>query len=98
MPPGHWYGRFSRPEVDYLRNYNSLLTEYMRAIGGLDLAVDLEPPRDLFVQVRVLQELGEVELPSGPVTLSKDHILLLRRTDVESFVRQGLLEEVLSDD
>ena len=39
-------------------------------LGGLDLTVDLTPPKDLFIEVRIMQDFGAVMLPeSGEVHL-----------------------------
>jgi GINS complex subunit 1 len=55
---------------------------------------DLQPPKNLNIEVHVLKDVGEVMLPSGAgVTMTKGDRLLLRRSDVEQLIRQGLVEE-----
>jgi hypothetical protein len=92
--PESWSSRMSRGEHDYLRSYGDILTDYMKAVR-LDLTSDLQPPKHLYVLVRVKQALGEVALASGSfVKLTQGTTLLLRRSDVEQLVRRGALEEL----
>ena len=50
------------------------------------------PPRDLQVKVRVVRELGEVELSVGPTHLACGSVHSLPRQEVERFLRSGDLE------
>eukprot|EP01113_Clastostelium_recurvatum_P017367 TRINITY_DN2036_c0_g1_i1.p1 TRINITY_DN2036_c0_g1~~TRINITY_DN2036_c0_g1_i1.p1 ORF type:complete len:211 (+),score=19.71 TRINITY_DN2036_c0_g1_i1:42-635(+) len=86
----------SASEVEWFQGYDKLLAEYMGAID-LDLTVDLDrPPKDLFVEVRVLKEQGEIMLESGQaVNLIAHTTHYLRRTDVETLVRQGILAHIV---
>jgi GINS complex subunit 1 len=56
----------------------------------------MQPPKHLLVEVRVLEDYGDIMTSSGPVILKKDEYLLLRRTDVEHLIRQGVLQETAS--
>jgi GINS complex subunit 1 len=77
--------------LEYFQNYNKLLTSYNEAID-LDLTSDLEPPRDLFVEIRVLISCGELVTESGPVSLDQGSTHYLRRSDVEHLIRLGHVE------
>jgi len=81
----------SAHEQDYFHSYNNLITSYNEAIG-VDLASDLEPPRDLFVEIRVLKACGEIITESGPVSLDQGSTHYLRRSDVEHLIRLGHVE------
>jgi len=81
----------SAHEKDYFHNYNQLITKYNEAVG-VDLASDLEPPRDLFVEIRVLTACGEIITESGPVSLDQGSTHFLRRSDVEHLIRLGHVE------
>jgi len=85
----------SAAEHDYFNNYNALLAEYNDSIG-VDLASDMEPPSDLLLLVRVIKESGEVMTETGPVALNIGSTHYLRRTDVEKYVREGIVEHVHS--
>ncbi len=53
-----------------------------------------KPPKDLHVEVRVKESLGEVMTSSGPVMLSQDTVTYLPREDVEQYIREGKLEHI----
>ncbi len=74
--------------------YDRCLGNYMRSFPELDLTTDLHPPKDLFIEVRVLQDCGEIMTDNGAVTLEKNSTHFLRRTDVEPFIRQGMLAQL----
>ncbi len=61
----------------------------------MDLTVDLQPPKGLFISVQILKDLGEVILgESGPVKLVKNQRIDLRRGDADHLIRQGKAKEV----
>ncbi|KAF4029665.1 GINS complex protein [Phytophthora infestans] len=80
-------------EVQFFNQYDQLLTDYM-ADFELDLSADMKPPKDLYVEVRVLRDCGEVMTESGLVNLEAHSQHFLRRVDVEQLIRQGLLEQI----
>jgi GINS complex subunit 1 len=53
------------------------------------------PPKDPYIQVRVLEDIGEVSLGDHSVSLTKNSLHFLRHTDAEQFISQGLMEEFL---
>ena len=62
----------------------------------MDLTLDQTPPKDLFVEIRVKKDLGEFELAeSGTVNLQKNTTHLLRRSEVEHLIQQGVVSECL---
>ncbi|RLN06062.1 hypothetical protein BBJ28_00017166 [Nothophytophthora sp. Chile5] len=79
--------------MQFFNAYDQLLTDYM-ADFELDLSADLKPPKDLYVEVRVLRDCGEVMTESGLVNLDAHSTHFLRRVDVEQLIRQGLLEQI----
>ena len=81
----------STAEQDYFNDYNRLLSEYQEAID-VDLTADLEPPQDLMVEIRVLQNCGEIITENGPVSLDGGSTHYLRRSDVEHLIRHGKVE------
>eukprot|EP00605_Chrysophyceae_sp_TOSAG23-4_P000809 GSChrysophyteH1.ASY1.ANO1.899.1 assembled CDS len=78
-------------EEAYFNDYNDLLADYFEKID-LDLAADLEPPRDLMVEIRVLQNCGEIITENGSVSLDKGSTHFLRRSDIEHLIRLGKVE------
>lgn len=80
-------------EVQFFNAYDQLLTDYM-ADFELDLSADMKPPKDLYIEVRVLRDCGEVMTENGLVNLEAHSQHFLRRVDVEQLIRQGLLEQI----
>jgi GINS complex subunit 1 len=81
----------STNEQDYFHDYNKLLTSYNEAID-VDLTADLEPPKELMVEIRVLISCGEIITESGPVSLDQGSTHYLRRSEVEHLIRLGKVE------
>lgn len=98
--PEHIKEKLSPPEITYYHAYIEAIDEYNKSIGGaafaLDLTVDMQPPKDLFIEVRVKVDYGSVVLPeSGEVNLAKGTTHLLRRTEVDHLIKKGIVDEVI---
>lgn len=58
--------------------------------------VDLAPPKELFIEVRIKKDYGAVVLPeSGEVHLQKNTVHLLRRSEVDHLLKQGVVAEII---
>ena len=55
----------SPEEEEYARAYSELLAAYKGRWTDVDLTGSLEPPRDLFIDVRVLKDAGEIQTEYG---------------------------------
>lgn len=55
----------SPEEAEYARQYSDLLAAYKGQWTDIDLTGSLEPPRDLFIDVRVLKDAGEIQTEYG---------------------------------
>jgi GINS complex subunit 1 len=60
----------SPEEEEYVRQYSDLLAAYKGQWTDIDLTGSLEPPRDLFIDVRVLKDAGEIQTEYGYVIRS----------------------------
>eukprot|EP00039_Didymoeca_costata_P015117 m.252775 g.252775 ORF g.252775 m.252775 type:complete len:196 (+) comp16157_c0_seq9:149-736(+) len=80
-------------ERKFFTHYNRNLTNYMQAVG-VDVSADLHPPKDLFIEVRCLEDVGEIMTENGAIMLEKDTQHFLRRSDIEPLIRQGILKHV----
>lgn len=68
------------------------LLEVLDLVGG---GVEADPPKELFVTVRVLVDVGDVETVSGAkLGLTKGSQYFLAREDVENLVVQGYVEVI----
>ncbi|CAI9786990.1 unnamed protein product [Fraxinus pennsylvanica] len=85
--------KLSSSEKEYFKNHAATLQSYMSELD-LDLTVDMIPPKDPYIKVRVLDDIGEVVLSDQVATLARNAMLFLRRTDGEQYISQGLMEEL----
>lgn len=84
------------PELELFNKYNKVLAGYMRSVGS-DLTTDIAPPKCLYVEVRVLQDHGEIETAEGElVQLKRGTQHHLPRDLCEQLIMQGVLEHVTS--
>lgn len=60
----------SPEEEEYVRQYSDLLASYKGQWTDIDLTGSLEPPKDLFIDVRVLKDAGEIQTEYGYVKLT----------------------------
>ncbi|KAI9104540.1 DNA replication complex GINS protein PSF1 [Phlyctochytrium arcticum] len=84
----------SSAESDFMMAYAGIVGEYRGKFLEVDFGAAMIPPRDLFVEVRVVKECGEVMTENGAVRLVKDSQHYLRRTDVEHFITAGYLKHI----
>ena len=60
-----WGGSLSPQEEEYVRQYSDILAAYKGQWTDIDLTGSLEPPKDLFIDVRVLKDAGEIQTEYG---------------------------------
>ncbi|TAQ88319.1 hypothetical protein B7494_g3342 [Chlorociboria aeruginascens] len=84
----------SPEEEEYVRQYNDLLAAYKGQWTDIDLTGSLEPPRDLFIDVRVLKDAGEIQTEYGTINLTKNSQFYVRQGDVERLIAQGYLQKL----
>ncbi|KAI4103923.1 MAG: hypothetical protein LQ339_004040 [Xanthoria mediterranea] len=109
VPPGRQDGRgegsgmgsdsgnqssLSPEEEEYVRNYSDMLAAYKGQWTDIDLTGSLDPPRDLFIDVRVLKDAGEIQTEYGAINLSKNSQFYVRQGDVERLIAQGYLQKL----
>ncbi|KAK8196652.1 DNA replication protein psf1 [Zalaria obscura] len=84
----------SPEEEEYVRLYGDLLAAYKGQWTDIDLTGSLEPPKDLFIDVRVLKDAGEIQTEYGAITLTKNSQFYVRQGDVERLIQQGYLQKL----
>ncbi|TPX35509.1 hypothetical protein SmJEL517_g02115 [Synchytrium microbalum] len=84
----------SPTEIEFSQGYRNALMAYRAEFLDIDLTAAPVPPGDVFVEVRVLKDCGEVLTESGTIQLAKGTQHYVRRTDVEQFITQGYLKHV----
>ena len=102
--PDHIIEKLSESEVVYFKKYINNLDNYNKAISemigsdvsNIDLTVDFNPPKDLFIEVRVNKDFGTITLPeSGEVKLQKNSTHLLRRSEADHLIKRGIMSEIV---
>ncbi|KAK5115967.1 DNA replication protein psf1 [Meristemomyces frigidus] len=84
----------SAEEEQYMHQYSDLLAAYKGQWTDIDLTGSLEPPRDIFIDVRVLKDAGEIQTEYGSITLIKNSQIYVRQADVERLIQQGYLQKL----
>ncbi|KAI5289224.1 DNA replication protein psf1 [Ascosphaera aggregata] len=84
----------SPEEEEYFRLYNEMLIAYKGHWTDIDLTGSLEPPKELFVDVRVLKDAGEIQTEYGSINLTKNSQFFVRLGDVEHLIAQGYLQRL----
>ncbi|GIZ40262.1 hypothetical protein CKM354_000360900 [Cercospora kikuchii] len=84
----------SAEEEQYAHAYSTLLSAYKGQWSDIDLTGSLDPPRDIFIDVRVLKDAGEIQTEYGSINLTKNSQFYVRAGDVEGLVRQGYLQKL----
>ncbi|XP_062089818.1 uncharacterized protein LOC133796356 [Humulus lupulus] len=87
--------KLSHNEQKYFKKHSASLDTYMSKIE-LGLAVDMVPPKDPYIKVRVLDDIGEGILLSDNKTanFTPHSMHFLKRIDAEQFISRGLMEEL----
>jgi GINS complex subunit 1 len=67
---GEIKGTLSSEEEEYARGYNLLVAGLKGRWTDIELGGSLEPPKDLYVEVRVLKDAGEIQTEYGYISLS----------------------------
>jgi GINS complex subunit 1 len=81
-------------EKEFLEKYVELLTDYSADID-MDLTSDMQPPKDLFVEVRITKDDNQgFVLEDRTLQIRKNNVYYLKRTDAESLIQRGLAEQI----
>lgn len=85
----------STQEQEYIKEYSELITEIKSGkFSDIDLSGSLTPPSDVFIDVRVLKDAGEIQTEYGVFNLIKDSQFFVRQSDVERLIQQGYLQKI----
>lgn len=84
----------SPEEEDFVGRFDDLLGAVKGRWSDVDLGGSMQPPRELFVDVRVLRDAGEIQTEYGSITLTKNSQFYVRQGDVERLIQQGYLQKL----
>lgn len=87
-------------ELDYIRAHSALVSDLAKAYRSCSVALTGSlargPPKELYVQVRCVRELGEVVVGDQGATIrfEEGSRYFVKRADIEKLIEGGWLEEV----
>ncbi|KAJ0007923.1 hypothetical protein Pint_30074 [Pistacia integerrima] len=86
--------KLSHSEKEYFNRHSAALESYMSKMD-LDLNVDMVPPKDPYIKVRVLDDVGEgIVVSDKAANFARHSMHFLKRTDAEPYISRGLMEEL----
>lgn len=96
--PSHIEINMHRTEKQLFEKYEQLLSDYSADLE-MDLTSDLQPPKDIYIEVRVVKTDNDqdgIVLEDRILKLRKNHIYYLKRTDAEMLVQLGYAQQINS--
>ncbi|RKP02749.1 hypothetical protein CXG81DRAFT_10426 [Caulochytrium protostelioides] len=81
-------------EVAFLAQYRALVGTYRADYLTADLGASLHPPKEVYIEIRVLEDCGHIETETGSLHLRANSQHYVRRADVEGFIRRGLVQHI----
>ena len=86
----------SHAERTFFTAYSALLNKYQgRRHGvGLNVTLDKSPPEDHKVEVRALEDYGEIVTRDGSVELTRNSVHLMWRDECQPLIQEGVLEQL----
>ena len=91
-----FFGKLDMNEQEYLKDYQKIIEEYSSNFPELEIKhkgnYGLQPPKDLYLEVRVLKDGGMVQTEYGVFNLIKDTQIFMRKSDAEALLQQGYLQ------
>lgn len=95
--PTHIEVNMHQTEKEFFDKYEQLLSDY-NADLEMDLTSDLQPPKDIYVEVRIVKtdddKDGGIVLEDRTLKLRKNHIYYLKRSDAETLVQRGYAQQI----
>eukprot|EP01080_Neovahlkampfia_damariscottae_P011902 gene11902-5308_t len=86
--PEYYLENCSESEIKYVEKYDKLLSKYSRNVG-INISHDMDPPKDIFLEIRATKDIGKFETENGTLNISKNLVYYLKRKDAENLIKQG---------
>ncbi|CAH8378896.1 unnamed protein product [Eruca vesicaria subsp. sativa] len=78
-------------EKDYFKNHSKAIKSYMGKLG-IELNVDMVPPKDPYIKIRVVGDIDQGIMMSDKTTNFTRHSMhFLKRTDAEPYIARNQL-------
>lgn len=88
--------KLSEQERSYYSEYSAIITEYSKSVG-FDVLRDIDPPKDLFVEVRVKRNTGTILMGDGFYDFKEGQTHFLKRAEAAPLIKQGFFKQVLGE-
>ncbi len=90
MIPNHIVNNMDDKDRKFYDDYNKILSAYSKkqSFVDLDLTKDYTPPKDLYVEVRALEDFTLKEKRYA-TKIEKHQSYLLKRSEIEIYIRRG---------
>lgn len=93
--PANVRGQLSKAENTFQLEYASSLGKMSMSYGNVvNINGPLNPPKELYITVRVVKDCGTVQTEFGPLYLNAHTFHYVRKADVEHLITQGFLLHV----
>lgn len=92
--PATTMDQLSTTEQSFLDGYRTLASDYRGCFLDIDLGASLMPPKDVFVEIRVIRDCGEIMTEMGPKRLMPGAQLYVRRCDVDNLILSRDVREI----
>eukprot|EP00842_Homolaphlyctis_polyrhiza_P004428 jgi/Hompol1/4987/HPOL_004072-RA len=86
--------QMSLHENGFVAGYKALASRLRGQFLDINLGAALVPPKDVFVEIRVTRDCGEIMTEGGPLQLAAGTQHYLRRVDVEDLILSGDVVQV----
>ncbi len=77
----------------YYSEYSKLINKHSKTqcLVELDLTKDYHPPKDLYLEVRALEDIKDITIKNGnSISVTRNNTYLLKRSDIDIYIRRGL--------
>ena len=87
----------SAGELEFAKEYGRLIADHSESLG-LDLTRDMQPPKELMVEVRVLETCQAVNADGHTLDLEAGSTHLLQQAEVGHLLRRGVVSLLERDE
>ncbi|KAK5781815.1 DNA replication protein PSF1 PWA37_003739 [Arxiozyma heterogenica] len=91
------YNELSHYEQEYMSQYKNLIDEMnseSELWSSIEIMGNMNPPSDIFIDIRVLKDIGEIQTEYGTFNFVKDSQFYVRQSDVERLIQQGYVQKI----
>lgn len=91
------FSELSHNEQEYMNQYKNIIDDMSgesELWSCVEVMGNMNPPSDIFIDIRVLKDIGEIQTEYGTFNLVKDSQFYVRQSDVERLIQQGYVQKI----